>query len=155
MIFNPPLRTTVQCLVGMKNGMVSYRTIAEIAQVTDSRAKAYLSILLANRVVEDRSHGVIAGPKWNEWSARPMKTRPRIQYKSDNDIYRIRITLADRIIKEVNKRKLSMYKFSQEIGIPYNYFVKIVKRGKLPPVWYMLVIARGLGLSIEELAGVN
>ena len=152
--YMPPLRTAVIGLVGLKSGYLTAETIAEVALVSPVRARAFFSILLANNVVKQKDDGFISGTKWDAWAARPIRSRPKASLSNSvSEIDKIKETIRYRVMEQIEKKRLTIYKLAKNIGIHDDYIYRIIQYGSMPPACHLILIARGLDVSIEELAG--
>lgn len=151
--YKPPLRTTVLEMVGMKMGAVSPYTIAELSEVSVDRATAFITILVANKIVFHSEEGVVPGPRWEEWASKPTRARPRQTLnESIKKIDEIKVNISKNIEKELKNNDITPYQLCKKIGIKREYVYTLLKYGSIPPACHLILIARGLGVSIEDLA---
>lgn len=151
--YQPPLRGAVLFAVGLDRGAVSVETLAELAQVATDRARAFASILVARRALAETPQGFVAGPAWSEWSRRPSRARPH--RTSDRlviaEMDAMRRSIAIRVREELASRGWSLRELSRRSGVHHQYVVQLTKYATPPPACHLVIIARTLGRSVEEL----
>lgn len=149
----PPLRGAVLFAVGLNAGAVSVETLAEIAQVAENRARAFVSILVNLQVITDGPIGFLPGPEWEAWSKRPSRARPH--KTSDrvaiDEMDRMRRSIAENVRREIAARGWSLRELARRAGIHPQYVCQITKYATPPPACHLVIIARTLGKSVEEL----
>lgn len=151
----PPLRWAT--LEAMRHGVaVPVETLARLAEVEESRAKAYLSILVANGILAETTEGVVAGPKWSTWSANQA---PSHQAHGGSDsaaevMRKMRIHLRSQVQTIMDQRGWSTRFLATRAGVAVGYVAKLRARGQPPPACELALIAKALESSVEALLGI-
>lgn len=151
--YQPPLRGAVLFAVGMRCGAVSIETLAELAQVAEDRARAFASILIARGALEQTPMGLVPGPAWDEWSTRPVRSRPQVttDRKALAEIDGMRLALATRVRAALRLRRWRIRELSRRAGIHHQYVVQLTRYGSPPPVCHLVLLARVLDTTVEAL----
>lgn len=153
MTHQPPLRGAVLFSVGLGRGAVTAETLAEMAQVALDRARAFASILVARGALAETKQGFVAGPAWEEWSRKPSRARPH--RTSDRGVIAemdaMRRSIAVRVRSELAARGWSLRELSRRSGVHHQYVVALTRYATPPPACQLVIIARTLGRSVEDL----
>ena len=151
--YQPPLRSAVIFLMGLNAGAVSPRTIAEMADVSKDRAKAFVTILENCDILQAADDGWWEkGKKWMEWIGRPCRTRPQTATSFDfiAESGKMRKNFMVRVQELMEEMGLNPNQLARKAGI-HNSYLYHLQRGRFPPVPQTVCIARALGKSVEEL----
>ena len=155
--YQPPLRRAVLYLVGLDRGAITPPVVAEIAEVGEVRAKAYLSILgNAQALIEDES-GWIRGPGWASWASKPTRSRPTATMHAADavaDMERMRRTIALRVIERTKERQWTLRQLASRAGVHHQFLNMLSRRHRTPPAVQLLLIARALDTTVEDLARI-
>lgn len=157
----PPLRAAVLFSISLRRGVVSVTTLANLAQVAPDRAQAFASILVARGAILKVDGGYVAGPAWDEWSGRPSAARPHqgalssgcvTERTAADTMDAMRRTLAANIRAALDARQWSARELARRAGLHMQYVHGIVRYATPPPAMHLLLIARALETTVEQLA---
>jgi DNA-binding Xre family transcriptional regulator len=142
-------------LVGLDQGAITPPVVAEIAEVGEVRAKAYLSILGNAQALIESPDGWVRGPGWQSWSSMPSRSRPtatKISTTAVADMERMRRTIAMRVIERTQERKWTLRQLADRAGVHHEFLRLLRRRHRTPPALQLLLIARALDTTVEDLA---
>lgn len=156
-----PLRGAVLFSISLRRGAVSVPTLANLAQVAPDRALAFASILVARGAILKVDGGYVAGPAWDEWSGRPSAARPNqwarpgvsiTDRAASEAMDAMRRLLATNVRAALEARQWSARELSRRAGLHMQYVHALVRYATPPPAMHLLLIARALGTTVEQLA---
>ncbi len=148
----PPLRGAVLRLVASKEMPITAVALAAAAQVTEVRARAYASILLKCRALRVGPLGYETGPKWSDWSSRITRARPHTGGNpSSAAMDAMRRPLATNVTRLREAKEWSSCRLAREAGIDLRTVRRLETRCCPPPFPAVVMIARALGVQVEEL----
>lgn len=154
MTYMPPLRGAVLWAVGLGRGAVPVATLARLAQVAPERAKAYGSILVAIGALVETPEGFEPGPGWEDWSAKPSRARPHQTTtpaaSAEMDV--MRRAIAVNVRDQLEQRGWSLRELSRRSGVHVQYVSQLTRYATPPPACHLVLIARALGATVEQLA---
>ena len=150
--YQPPLRSAVIFLLGLEAGGITARTLADLTEVPEDRAKAFMTILERCRIVKSARGGYFTGAKWGEWVKKPSRTRPKTVNSFDYvmESQRIKNNFSVRVRELMDAMGINNYELAKRTGIP-RPFVYRLQKGIVPPIPHAILIARVLGKTLEEL----
>ncbi|HYE07672.1 MAG TPA: helix-turn-helix transcriptional regulator [Planctomycetota bacterium] len=156
----PPLRATILFTINLGRGAVPVATLARLAEVAPDRAQAFGSILVARKALVETEAGYIAGPAWAEWSGTPTRARPNewAQRGAVSDqtalatIDAMRRTMADNVRALLAERGWSLRELARRSGLHPQYVSQLTRYSSPPPACHLVLIARVLGTTVEQLA---
>lgn len=154
--YQPPLRGAVLFAMGLGRGAVTAETLAELAQVATDRARAFASILVAREALTETPQGYVPGSAWKVWSSRPSRARPH--QTSDRQVIAemdtMRRSMAARVRDEMRSRGWSVVEMGRRSGIDHRCISKLTRWSIPPPATALIVLARTLDLSVEDLVAI-
>lgn len=157
----PPLRAAVLFTINLGRGAVPVETLARLAGVAPDRAQAFGSILVAREALAETAEGYVAGPAWAEWSGTPSRARPNEWAKagvavSDQSalatIDAMRRTMAENVRALLVERGWSLRELARRSGLHPQYVSQLTRYSAPPPACHLVLIARVLGTTVEQLA---
>lgn len=157
LIYVPPLRAAVLWAIGLDRGAVPVATLATLAHVARDRAHAYASILVARQALAERPEGYVRGRHWSSWSAQPCRSRPAkatatgVEEQSEA-MRQMRLAIARNVQRALDVRGWSIYELGKRSGVKHQHLYPLTKYATLPPVCQLLLVARALESTVEDLA---
>lgn len=150
--YQPPLRAAIRWCIELRKGAVPIDTLAAVAQVELPRARAYASILLGIGVLEATEVGVIPGPKWDEWMARPSRTRPvSSRCEAADAMDRMRRAMSRNVQRLAAERGWTLIELARRSQVPHPYLYRLRRTCDPLPACALILVARALGVPAEEL----
>jgi hypothetical protein len=133
---------------------VPINTLATVANVEVTRAKAYASILIARGALIDTPAGLVTGPAWEAWRRSPPG-RPK-QGQGDpqavDAMDDMRRAMADNIRRLCANRGWGKGDLSRKSGVPHYAVARLWKRDHPLPATALILVSRILGTTVEQLA---
>lgn len=152
--YMPPLRFAIRwCIETARGASVDPRTVATIAQVRDDRAVAYCSILVAQQALEPIEGGrVKAGPGWQRWADSPCKSRPVSGASASSaEMDSLRRAMGQNLRRLREAAGWSQAELARRAGIYHTYVQRAEKYCDPPPAMHLIMLAKALGVSVEQL----
>lgn len=147
-----PLRAAVLWCVGLRKGAVPVTTLAVIAEVDTARARAFASILLARGALAETPEGLVPGPEWAEWSNMESRARPKGHGAGVEDAMgAMRRRLRANVVALAAQRRWSALELARRTGVPHQYLYRLWRRGVPLPACALVLVARTLEVTVEEL----
>lgn len=150
----PPLRFAVRwCVESAKGAGITTDSVATIAQVALDRSAAFLSILTARgALVPEGPSRFLAGPSWDEWVSVPSKSRPKRGWSAAADeMDRMRRAIGKNIAARRLSLGISQAEVARRAGIYHVYVQRAEKFCDPPPACALVLLAKALGTTVEQL----
>lgn len=153
-LYVAPLRAAARwCMDLAGDRLMSIEALVLVSGAAEDRARAYCSILVKRRALAwDGDHHVRRGPKWDAWYQSQARTRPKAGEPGEEQmIDGMRRRLCAEIQRQREAKGWTMKDLADVSGVHHNVIAKAERRARPPSACCTTLIARALGVTVEQL----